>query len=105
MGLDRLIETERRNDDLLRSAREEAATLVRSASEDAARLRETLAARLDTEMRRREAEALAERDRRLAEVRQQAEDAAARYDAVADERVRAAATALIELLLGEGPAS
>lgn len=104
MGLDRLIETERRNDDLLRSAREEAAELVRSATEQAARRRETLAVELDAELWRREAAARAERDRRLAHVRETAEDMVARYDAVSEDRVRAAAAALIEQLVGEGAA-
>jgi hypothetical protein len=97
--LERLIETERRNEDLLQRARDEADAIVHAARSAVATRAAALAGELEEAARRSEAALTAERERRIAELRQGARDRAARYDAVTDARVEAVGRVLVDRLL------
>jgi vacuolar-type H+-ATPase subunit H len=102
--LERLIETEQRNEALLRQAQEQAETLIRSARTAADDRVAALAGELEQATRRSETELASERERRTAEIREAAHQQAARYEAVPDERVRMVAKALVDsLLAGDEP--
>jgi hypothetical protein len=85
MELERLIETEQRNEDLLRRA-------------------SSLAGELEGAARRSQAELAAERERRTLEIHDAAQREVARYDAVPEDRVRAVAQTLVDrLVAGDEP--
>lgn len=105
MEFERLIETERRNDELLARARAEAAA-SREAARTAAEQRESrLEAELAAAVRASDEAFAAQRARRLAEIAGTARAAAARFDAVGDDLVRAVAATLVEQLVREGSAA
>lgn len=99
MELERLIETERRNEDLLQRARDDAKAIVEAARTAARNRAATLSGELEADARRSEAALTAERERRVAEIQKAARDRAARYDAVPDERVGAVGRALVDRLI------
>lgn len=103
MELERLIETEQRNEAMLRRAREEAQTLVQVARTAADARKSALAGELEEAARRSETALTAERERRMVEIRETAQREAARYDKVSDDRVRAVGSALVDgLVAGDG---
>lgn len=99
MELERLIETERRNEDLLQRARVEAKAIVEAARKAARDRAATLSGELEADARRSETALAVERERRVAEIRRAARDRAAGYDAVSDERVGAVGRALVDRLI------
>jgi vacuolar-type H+-ATPase subunit H len=104
MELERLIETEQRNEGLLRRAREEARVLVEAARTAAEARQSTLAGELEGAARRSQAELAAERERRTLEIHEAAQREVARYDAVPEDRVRTVAQALVDrLVAGDEP--
>ena len=102
MELERLIETERRLDDRLRRAREEAAAIVRDARQSVGNHEAALAAELEAAARTAGATLAAERERVAAEIATEARGRVASYDGVDEPRVQAAAWALVERLLAGG---
>lgn len=102
MELERLIETERRLDDMLRQARDQAATIVQEGREAVARREAAVAAELAEAAARAEATHAAERERVAAEITAAARDQIARYDSVEEPRLQAAARLVVERLLGDG---
>ena len=105
MELERLIETERRLDDRLNRAREEAAAMVREARESVAHREAALATELEAAARTAGATLAAERERVAAEIATEARSRVASYDGVDEPRVQAAGWALVErLLAGRGGA-
>jgi hypothetical protein len=104
MEFERLIETERQNDELLRRAREEAAA-IRAAAVTAAERREaSLAAELSQALEESDLAIAVRRDTRLSEIAAAAAADATRYDAVGDIEIRTTASALLDALLREGGA-
>ena len=102
MDLERLIETERRNDDLMRRAAAEAVDVIRAAKEAAAA---RVAAAVDELARINAAEAVeiaAERLRRLAEIVEAGRADAARYTDVSDPDIVLTARALVDGILIDG---
>lgn len=102
VDLERLIETERRNDDLMRRAAAEAAGVIRAAR-DAAAARVTAA--VDELARVNAAQAVeiaAERLRRLAEIVEAGRADAARYTSVSDPDIVLTARALVDSILIDG---
>jgi vacuolar-type H+-ATPase subunit H len=97
--LERLIETERRNEDLLQGARDEARTIVEAARKAAQDRAAALSGELEADARRSEAALGAERERRIVEIRETARDRASRYESVPEERVLAVGRALVDRLL------
>jgi hypothetical protein len=97
--LERLIETERRNEKLLQRARDEAGAIVEAARTTAADRAAALSGELEAAARESEAALAAERERRIAEIQEAARDRVARYDNVSDERVEAVGRALVDRLL------
>ena len=104
MELDRLIEAEQRNDELVRRATAEAAGIVRSATEAAARRRAEFADELQRTIDANAAALGAERARRMAEIEAAGREAVARIEAVSDEQVVAVARELVGVLVAGGPA-
>jgi len=100
--LERLIETERRLDDLLRQARERAAAIVQEARDAVAQREATVDAELAAAAGKAEATLVAERERVAAEIAAAARDQVARYDGVDAPRVQAAARLVVERLLTDG---
>jgi vacuolar-type H+-ATPase subunit H len=100
--LERLIETEQRLDDLLRQAREQAATIVQEARDAVARREGAVAAELAAAAGKAEATLAAERERVAAEIAATTRDQVARYDGVDEPRVQTAARLLVERLLTDG---
>jgi vacuolar-type H+-ATPase subunit H len=100
--LERLIETEQRNEAALRKAREEAGTLVRAARSAATDRVTALAGELEAAARESDAAFAAEREQRLSEIREAARRNAERYDAVPDERIQAVVPALVTSLITGG---
>jgi hypothetical protein len=104
MELERLIETERRNEDLLQRARAEARVLVEAARTAAEARGSTLAGELEEAARRSQAELAAERERRTLEIDDAAQREVARYDAVTEDRIRAVAQTLVDrIVAGDEP--
>jgi hypothetical protein len=102
MEFERLIETERQNDELLHRARGEAAA-IRKAAVDATERRQTSLAAEVAQMLHDSDQAIAlRRTESLAGIADAARDAAARYDAVTEAQLRDAADALVGQLLGDG---
>ena len=99
MELERLIETEQRLDDLLRQARDQAATIVQEAREAVAQREAAVVAELAEAAARAEATLAAERERVAAEITAAARNQIARYDGVEEPRLQAAARLLVERLL------
>ena len=102
MELERLIETEQRLDDLLRRAREQAATIVQEARDAMAQREAAVDAELAAAAGQAEATLAAERERVAVEIAAAARDQVARYDGVDEPRVQAAARLVVERLLGDG---
>jgi len=102
MELERLIETERRLDEQLRQAREQAAAIVQEARDSVARREAALAAELDAAARAAEAALAAERERVATQSAAEARRRVTRYDGVDEPRVQAVARALVERLLADG---
>ncbi len=102
MELERLIETEQRLDDLLRHARDEAASIVQDAREAVARREAAVVAELAAAAARAEATLAAERERVAAEITAAARDQIARYDGVEEPRLQAAARLVVKRLLTDG---
>jgi vacuolar-type H+-ATPase subunit H len=100
--LERLIETERRLDDLLRQARDQAAAIVQEARDAVARREAAVDAELAAAAGKAEATLAAERQRVAAEIAAAARDQIARYDGVDEPRMQAAARLLVERLLTDG---
>jgi vacuolar-type H+-ATPase subunit H len=100
--LERLIETERRLDDLLQQAREQAAAMVQEARDAAAQREAAVDAELAAAAGKAEATLAAERERVAAEIVTAARDQVARYDGVDEPRVQAAARLVVERLLSDG---
>jgi len=100
--LERLIETERRLDDMLRQARAAAAAIVQQARDAVARREAAVAAELAAAAGKAEATLAAERERVAAEIAAAARDQIARYDGVDEPRVQAAARLVVERLLTTG---
>ena len=105
MELERLIETEQHNDELLRHARDEATALVNAARDAASHREAALAAEVETTTRANEEALAAERDRRLADIRTATRDQVARYNKADDQRVQEVAQAMVELLITGGDAA
>lgn len=105
MELERLIETEQHNDELLRHARDEATALVNAARDAASHREAALAAEVETTTRANEEALAAERDRRLADIRTATRDQVARYNMADDQRVHEVAQAMVELLITGGDAA
>jgi vacuolar-type H+-ATPase subunit H len=97
--LERLIETERRLDDLLRQARERAAAIVQEARDAVARREAAVAAELAAAAGQAAATLTAERERVAAEIAAAARDQIARYTSVDESRMQAAARLVVERLL------
>jgi phosphate uptake regulator len=100
--LERLIETERRLDNLLRQAREQAAAIVQGARDAVAQREAAVAAELAAAAGKAEATLAAERERVATEITAAARDQIARCDGVDEPRVQAAARRLVERLLTDG---
>jgi hypothetical protein len=100
--LERLIETERRLDDLLRLAREQAAAIVQEARDAVAQREAAVDAELAAAAGQAEATLAAEREQVAAEIAAAARDQVTRYDGVDEPRVQAAARLVVERLLGDG---
>ena len=99
MDLEQLIATEQRLDEALRAARDEAARLVAEAKAALHRQEVVLETEIEVAARSFAAETAAERERREREVRSEAAQAAARYEAVSLERVAAAARDVVQRLV------
>jgi len=99
MELDRLIETERRNDALVAAARDQAAAIVRAAQDEVAERRATLAAAVDQLIRDSRVALDAERGRRIAELVASADAERRRFDSVTDARIADLVPDLVQLLL------
>lgn len=102
--LARLLETERRLEDEVASAREEAARLVHEASANAARDEQALEAELARAEDQLQDEIVASVKREREALLSAAREKAARSAAIADERVNELAEYLVRRLLGEEPA-
>ncbi len=104
VDFERLIETERRNDDILRQAREEAAGLCRAAQLDADRHRAEAHHELADVIAAARARTAARRDAALATILAESLATSARFDQVADQRLAEVVTTLIADLLDPGSA-
>lgn len=102
MDFERLIETEQRNDDLLQRVREEAAELRRAAQLDAEHRRSAASSELAGAVAAARSRLAIRRDAALTEIRAGATATAARFDAVAEERLAAVVSALLADLLEPG---
>lgn len=102
MDLDQLIETERRNDELLRAAAAEAVAIVRAAKEAAAARALTVADELERINAIDARDLAAERERRLAAIEAAARAETARCSAVTDHAIVLTARALVASLLNDG---
>jgi vacuolar-type H+-ATPase subunit H len=100
--LERLIETEQRNDALVRHAAAEAEAIVRSARDAAQRREADLAQELRQLIAANAAAISSEGDRRQATIAATAHDEVARYGAVTDPQITAIARAVIDHLAGGG---
>lgn len=101
MELERLIETEQRNDDLVRRARVDAAAIVGTAREAAQRREAAFASELQQIISANAAAIALERDQRIAAVVAAARDAVARYAAVTDAQIAPVAQALLDDLIAD----
>ena len=99
MELDRLIETERLNDDRVRRAVEEAAAIVRAAREAAQQREAGLAAELHRIVTASAAAVAAERERRIAGIVASARNTVARYAAVTEVELATVAQTLVHDLI------
>lgn len=102
MDLDQLIETERRNDELLRRAVAEGATIVQAAKAAAAARAATVADELARINAADAREVAAERERRLAAIVEAGRADAARYAAITEHDIVLTARALVPGLLIDG---
>ena len=98
-----LLATEERLERRLAEARVEAARLVEAARESAGRREAHLEQELAALGRRLEADAQAERGRRLEEVETAAREAADRFDRIPDGRIADLARAVAALVAGDLP--
>ena len=104
MELDRLIDTEQRNDTLVRRAREEAEAMVQQAQAAAAEREAALATVVQQLIRDTEASLAAELARRSAVIATNGAAAAARFDAVTDAQIANFVPRLLDALVADsGP--
>lgn len=102
MDLERLIATEQRLDEALRTAREQASALVTEARARAQKREAEIEAELREAEVRLAAETAAERERGEREVAREAEARVALLDAVSAEHVRQAAQGVVSRLVSGG---
>ena len=105
MEFERLIEAERRNDELLRRAREEAVAIRRAARERVAEREAALTADLEAARRAHDDAIALRRAATLDEITEGARQEAARYAAVSDAEITAVTGRLLDLVIAEGRAS
>ncbi len=98
MDYERLIETERRNDDLLGRASEEAAAIREAARAAVDRRRREFEAELEAVIATARAEVASRRAAILAEIDAATRDGVARFEAVDDRRVEEVAVGLLAWL-------
>jgi hypothetical protein len=104
VDFERLIETERRNDDLLRRAREEADALGRATLGEVERRRSEAETELEAAVASVRAAMAGRRESALAEIATRARDDAAGFDVVTDEQVAIVVTTLLaDLARGGSP--
>jgi hypothetical protein len=101
--LARLLETERRLEEIVAGARDEAAALVTRAREDAAAREAAVATEFAGALREIEAGIAAERQRREGELAETMGAEARRFDAIGAERVDALAHYVIARVIGVEP--
>jgi vacuolar-type H+-ATPase subunit H len=104
VDLERLIATEQRLDEALRSAREQAAGMVAEAQSRARREETALDAELEAATRTLAVETAAERERGERQVAAEAAAQVARYEAVRPDQVAGAARDVVDWLVGRGEA-
>ena len=104
MDLDRLIESERRNDAIVGQARTEAAALVARARATAQQRRDALAQDADRLVAEHAAQLKGALASRSAAIDHEADAGAARYGAVTDQQIAAILPTLLALLLQGGAA-